>query len=202
MKSSLRAYIRRMLSNKKYEPSENGVLIGSDLDLGAAWKHQFLFGPSFDAMGPDVRLDQNKIVDQGLILAIVCALANGAKVPTWYLVPFKNNATPQSNWTGANIAANSGEFTNYTEAQRPAFVFPDPTTIATPSIANTDMAVTTIGSGADTTLYGGSLASVATKLDASATTKLFASVKFAAARQGLQAGDGIGWQYQLTAASA
>lgn len=201
MNKSLIRDLKRDLANGKYEFSDRGVLI-SKIDFGGAMHTRLLFGKSFEERGPDPMTGENLVVDQGLILALIDVLANGAKVTSWFLVPFKNNATPQANWTGANIAANAGEFTNYTEATRPAFVFPDPTTIVSPSLSNPTMAVTTIGGGADFTLWGGALASNATKSDASAGTKLFAAVKFPAARTGLQTGDGIGWQYQLTGASS
>lgn len=195
---------RRALRTKGFEKSDNGIYItASKLDIGGEMSNQLLFGPSFKERGSDRMVGQNLIVSQGLILAIIDVLANGTQVAQWYLAPFKNNATPQSTWTGTNVAANSGEFLNYTEATRPAFVFPDPTTIITPSISNSaSLAVTTIDAGADKTLWGGSVVANATKGDATAGVPLFASVKFPAARSGLQTGDGIGWAYQLAAASA
>lgn len=195
---------RRAISGRRFEKTPEGIyLTDPKMALGGAMAHSFLFGPSFEERGHDTQVADNLVTDQGLILAIIDLLAGGAQITSWYLMPFKNNATPQSTWTGANVSANAGEHTNYDEANRVQFIFPDPTTIITPSISNAaSLAVTTIGSGADKTLWGGTVVSNSTKGGNSAGDKCAAAVKFAAARSGLQTGDGIGWQYMLTGASA
>lgn len=202
---SLKRHLRKALRLNRWERNGNGIYIGTqdDLTFRGAFGTQFLFGPSFRELGPDLRIETNKIVDQGLILAVIDALANGTQVAQWYVMPAKGAGTPQSTWTGQNVSANFGEFSNYDEATRPALVLPDPTTIVTPSISNSaSLAVTTIGSGSDKTLTGGAIVSANTKGDANAGSKCWSAVKFGTARSGLQTGDGIGWNYGLTASSS
>lgn len=197
---ALKRDIRTALRLRRFEKSEGGIYLNdAKLSIGGEMSTQLMFGPSFRERGPERIVGQNKIVDQGLILALINALAGGAQILSWYVMPFKNNATPQSNWTGTNVSGNAGEFTNYDEATRPALVFPDPTTIVTPSLANPSPSITTIGAGADKTLWGGAVVAANAKNDATAGVKLYAAVKFSAARTGLQTGDGIGWTYQVTA---
>lgn len=200
LSSKVRAEFRRALRGRRYEKNEAGIYLNdAKLQLGGAMVTSLLFGPSFEERGHDTIVGENLVVDQGLILALINVLAAGVQVNQWFLMPYKNNATPQSSWNGQNVSANAGEFTNYDEATRPLFVFPDPTTISSPSINNgASLAVTTIGAGADKTLWGGAVVSNSVKGAGNAGDKCFAAVKFPAARSGLQTGDGIGWQYQLT----
>ena len=204
MNKNLFRDLRRALSTGRYEKSDGGILLrDARVVMGGAIATSFLFGPTFKERGHDTVVSDNLVTDQGLILALINALAGGIAITAWYLMPYKNNATPQSTWTGANVSANAGEFTNYTEANRPQIIFPDPTTIVAPSLSNVaSLAVTTIDAGSDKTLWGGAVVANAAKSDATAGSKCFAAVKFAAARSGLQTGDGIGWQYMLTAASS
>lgn len=49
-------------------------------------------------------------------------LRNGTKVPTWYVMLYEGNYTPQDSDTAANIGSRATEITAYSEATRPELV--------------------------------------------------------------------------------
>lgn len=198
MNKNLLRDIIRAFRTRRYEVSDSGMMVlREDLAVGGSLTNLFVGGPSFALRGADPLAQHNLVVDQGLIYAIAVAIANGTKIASWYVAPFKNNAAPQANWTAANFNTNAGEFTNYDEATRPALVFPAEGSITTPATQNDATAITTIGSGSDKTLWGGGIVSANGK---SATTgKLWGAVQFSAARSGLQTGDQLAWIYALAA---
>lgn len=157
-------------------------------------------GPTFDEMGPTVWAENgNLVVDEGLIYDLAVAIANGTKIAQWYVAPYKNNVAPQANWKASTIASNLQEWTNYGEATRPALIFPGGDSLTATTVANDATAITTVGGGADKTLWGGAIVSAQAK--SAASGKMWGAVQFPAARAGLQTGDVLAWVYSLTASN-
>ena len=98
----------------------------------------------------------NLVVKEGRN-ALVNALRGGTLAGAWFVAPFENNTAVGSTLTAATFASTQGEFTNYSEATRPAWT----TVVATDgALTNTAApATTTIGAGGQKNVYGAGLLS-------------------------------------------
>jgi hypothetical protein len=197
MSNSLIRDILKAFRTGKWERTDGGVRILGRLEPAGFLRATLIGGPTFENEGPWSTGNHNMVVTEGLIYDLAVAMANGTKIAQWYVAPFKGSGAPQLTWTAANFNSNAQEFTNYTEATRPALVFPAEGAITTATIENDNTAITTIGSGGDLTLYGGGIRSTSAKLNA--TGKLWGAVQFSAPRANLVTGDALAWVYGLTA---
>ena len=190
--------IIRAFRTHRYEKTESGMMVlKSDLAIGGSMTNLFVGGPSFLERGADPITVHNLVVKEGRIYAIVVALCNGTKIASWYVAPYKSNSTPQDGWKASSIGTDVQEFTNYDESTRPALIFPAEDDVTDATVVNDATAITTVGSGADKTLWGGIVISNSAK--GTATGKEWGAVQFGAARSGLQTGDKLAWLYSLAA---
>ena len=77
---------------------------------------------------------KNIMTLEGLDYVIDVAVANGAQIAGHYVGIFKGNYTPDGTETGATVATDSTEATEYTLGTRPAYA---PGTVASQSVDNT-----------------------------------------------------------------
>jgi hypothetical protein len=134
----------------------------------------------------------NIIVNEGLTHALETELGNGTQVGIWYVGLFKGNYTPLATDTAANIATNSTEATEYTEANRVTYV---PSAAAAQSITNA-ASVAEFNINATVTIYGAFLVSTNTKSGTGGV--LFSAARFPAQRD-LQNTDLLQITYQVDA---
>lgn len=107
---------------------------------------------------------RNRVVGQGLAQLLNAGLRGTNVLSSFYLAPFAANVTPPANLTAATFPAALTEFTNYTEANRPAWVTDGDATPDNPFLTNAaSPALITIGSGPQLVLWGVALVSVAAK---------------------------------------
>ena len=149
--------------------------------------------------GPEI-WTPNRVVNQGLNYALNAALLGQGVNSTWYIAPFAANVTPAANVTGANFASTLTEFTNYSQATRPAWN-PDGASTAQELINDANPALFTVGAVSQTTIYGAGLLSVSGK---GATTGICfsAGLLTGAGLTGLAEGFEVRIKYRLTASSA
>lgn len=141
----------------------------------------------------------NRVVDQGLNYLLNAAFRGEGVISQWYIAPFAANVTPAANTTAANFASTLTEFTNYTEANRPAWVT-DAAAATLELINDAAPSLFTIGSGGQTTIYGAGLLSQAAK---SSTAGVCAAAgKLPTGLTGLAAGFEVRLKYRLRASSA
>jgi hypothetical protein len=135
-----------------------------------------------DVNGQDVREDENLLPDEGLIYLLSVGLANGTKLPAWYLSLYAANYTPLANLTAASYPATASEITSntegYTEATRPVWTPTAPTTPLIDNLAN--KAAFTIATASSLAVNGAALLSEAAK--GAVTGKLSSATKFSATR--------------------
>lgn len=179
--------LRRSLANRKYEYTPDGLLLP---------EQKLLIGGVFSVRVNDGEWDhfRNKVVNEGLTYLLSCGVANGSKISTWYMAPFKGNVTPLASWTAANFTANSTELTEYDESTRQTFVTAG---ASAQNVNNTaDPAVITIN--ASVTAYGAALISASAK---SATTGTLLSAGLFTTPKALADDDTLSMAYSLTATS-
>lgn len=122
---------------------------------------------------------------------VAAAYGAGAQITSWFIAPFSNAVTPADSLTAANFGATLAEFTNYTEANRPAWT---PAAAANGAIENSvTLATITAGVGGGT-INGIALLSVNTK--GAATGTLGAATRFSSARALLE-GDTLQFKYKM-----
>lgn len=191
MPERLKREIARALRLFQYERTPSGLLVGRKLIAGA-FRHTLYRGPT-----SDIALDPNLVVNQGLDYLLNTAFNGTSQVTQWYIGLFSGNVTPAATWTGANVTANSTEFTSYTPAARQPWNV-DPTTSQSVGNVGDEAMFTFTGSGH--TVRGAFLAQASAQ---SATTGiLMAATRFAADRTGLGAPDRLGVEYVVTASDA
>lgn len=118
----------------------------SKLNVGGVFKFELIR----DGKKIDEWETHNIVTNEGLDHTLDVTVANAAQVTTWYVGIFKGNYTPDGTETGATVATDSTEATEYVAATRPAYV---PGTVATQSVDNTaSKASFTIN--ATVTIYG------------------------------------------------
>lgn len=179
--------LRRTLANKRYELMDNALLLPDQkLVIGGVYSVRVNEGPWEHF--------HNKVVNEGLTHMLDVAIANGTKISTWYLAPFKGNVTPLATWTAANFTSNSTELTEYDEANRPTFV----TSAADAQNVNNTASPVTLTINATVTAYGAALISNATK---SATTGKLMSAGLFDTPKILADNDTLSLAYSLTATS-
>lgn len=104
----------------------------------------------------------NRVVNQGLNHFLNAGLRGQDVVSTFYLAPFAANVTPAANLTASTLASTLTEFTNYTEPSRPVWT-PDGAATAQTLTNAAAPALLTVGTGAQTTIYGAALVSAQAK---------------------------------------
>lgn len=179
--------LRRSLANRKYEHTPDGLLLP---------EQKVLIGGVFSVQKNDEPWEHfhNKVVNEGLTYLLSVAIANGTKIATWYLAPFKGNVTPLATWTAANFTANSTELTEYDEANRPTFVTPG----ASAQNVNNTAAPASITISASVIAYGAALISNPVK---GATTGTLLSAGLFDTPKTLADNDTLNLAYSLTATS-
>lgn len=127
----------------------------SSLSIGGVFKCELIR----DGVKIDEWETHNIVTDEGLDHVLDVAIVNGTQIATWYVAPFKGNYTPDGTETGASVALDSTEATEYTGGTRPAYV---PAAVSGQSTDNSaSKASFTIN--ATVTVYGAFIASDATK---------------------------------------
>ena len=149
--------------------------------------------------GPEI-WTPNRVVNQGLNYALNAALLGQGTNSNWYIAPFAANVNPAANVTAANFASTLTEFTNYTQGTRPAWNA-DGAATAMELINDASPALITVGSGAQTSIYGAGLISTSGK-GATSGILFSAGLLQAAALLNLAAGFEVRLKYRLTASSA
>lgn len=191
-----RGEIARHLRNGHFERTPAGILIhrqGMNALFNGAFKHRLHQGDEV----VDPAIDGNLVVNEGLNYLLNAALNGSTPTTQWFIGLFSGNVTPQATWTGANIAAQSTEFTNYAETARQEWLKAASTAQA---IGNTgDEAMFTF-TGSGNTVRGAFLVAAAAK--GAVTGPLIAAARFAADRTGLGAPDRLGVEYVLAAVDA
>ena len=124
-------------------------------------------------------------------------VAGGAQISAWYGMPFINAVDPTDALTAANFDATLDEFTNYSEATRPAWVQEAESGQAI--VNGTTLMSITIGAGADQVINGFALVSTNTKGGSGGT--LLSAFRFAAERP-VQEGDVLEFKYTVQAQPA
>lgn len=190
MNSRLKRELRRQLRDFKYETGLGVIRFQNGLVAAGA----FTFSVNG---GPEV-VTPNLVVEEGRNHMLNVELGGTVKIPTWYLAPFAGNVTPADNWTAANFAANSTEFTNYAETSRQEFTSNTATASVISNLAA--RAEITVGAGPQTTIWGAGLISSATKSGTSGV--LFSASRLSNARDNLQENDVIAIGYSFTLADA
>lgn len=190
MKSSWKAEFTRALRNKRYEVSEEGILlVAPKVMLGG------VFGVSVD--GSDFKHSKNTVTLQWLNSLLDQAVNGGAAATGWYFAPFISNTTPSSALTGANFAATQGEYTGYTQGARQQWIS-DGASAGQTVQDSAAPATFTIGASA-TTITGAGLITVPTK---GGTTGVCVAASLFDVANGLNPGSTLKLTYALTATPA
>lgn len=147
--------------------------------------------------GELVELAPNIVPSAARSYLLKAGVAGGAQISSWYGMPFVNGVDPTADLTAANFNATLGEFTNYSEVSRPAWV---QDVEAGQAIVNgTTLMSITIGTGADQVINGFAL--VSTNIKGGAGGTLLAATRFAAERP-VQEGDVLEFKYTMQAQAA
>lgn len=193
MNLQLQRDVARALASHKYDVVGDGRIFvpKADAFIGGVFRHS--------VNGEDLRIDPNLLPTAGLIDILSVCFKQGAQRTAFYLAPFSGNVAPAATLTGANFTGTQTEFTDYSEASRPAWTPPNGA-LATAAVDNSaSPAVCTI-SVAGSTVWGFGLITTQPKEDG--TGLLMACSKFAAARDNLQVGDKLNVDYSITASDA
>ena len=104
--------------------------IKSRVNIGGVFKYEIVRGTEWDEDGNVIK--EGKVIDEweehnimtneGLDYVLDVAAVNGTQIATWYVAPFKGNYTPTGAETGASVATDSTEATEYSEAVRQTYV--------------------------------------------------------------------------------
>jgi hypothetical protein len=107
------------------------------------------------------RIEENLVPNEFINYALDAVLSGGTAIATWYVALFSNNFTPVS----VNTYATPGytEATSYTESDRQVW---SEAGVSAKSITNSAAKASFTMNGNDTSIYGASLVTVATKGDA------------------------------------
>lgn len=175
MKIIVNPAIAQQLGAGQFEKTEDGIYLPRQKMLvGGRFGHQLIRNGE---MSP-LEWDGNIVVDQFLEHLLDVSLSGGTPITSWYVGLFKGNYTPLATDTGANIAANSTELTEYDEANRVSWVEAG---VASKAITNA-ASKATFTINATVTAYGSFLASNNTKGDSTGSSVLVAAAKFASSR--------------------
>lgn len=144
--------------------------------------------------------EKNRVVDQGLNYMLNAAFRGEGVVSSYYIAPFAGNVTPTAGLTAANFASTMTEFTNYTEANRQAWVT-DAAAAALELINGDAPALITVGSATgtnNTTIWGAGLIASSGK---SATGGSLVACQKRAAALTVEEGFELRIKYKLAASS-
>lgn len=184
-------FVRALRANQ-YELSPEGLLLPrQNVLLGGMFEHSVWR----DGCLIDTRYDPNIVVNEGLNHLLNVYFEATTQITAWYIGLFKGNYTPLATDTAANIAGNSTEATEYSEATRQVF---NSAAAASQALSNA-ASLATFTINATVTAYGAFLVSSSTKSGTAGV--LFAASRFAAARS-LISSDLLKIQYTLTAQDA
>lgn len=143
----------------------------------------------------------NRVVDQGLNYTLNAALRGEGVISSWFVAPFAANTTPAANVTAANFASTLTEFTNYDEPNRVAWVTDGSATTLT-LVNDAAPSLFTIGSGGQTTIFGGGLLSAQAKSATTGTCFAAGRLQGGGSITGLQPGYEVRIKYRVTASSS
>jgi hypothetical protein len=186
--------VRRAITNRKYELSEDGVYFPGSKVTGNGVFIEYL-------NGQEVGVNKNRLVDQGLVHLLNVVLGAESKQAAWYVPLFSGNVSVAANWTAATFASQASEIISTTEgyagANRPTWTG---ATATTPTMNNNAApALYTIASAGTLTVRGAAL--ISSQARGATTGVLWAASRFANDRQ-LQNGDEYGIKYATTFTSA
>lgn len=154
------------------------------------------YAPPGQDFGPAV-LTPNRLPVQGLV-KLVNLLGGHANSAPLFIAPWSTDTVPQPDWTGANFAANAGEFTQYTSATRLPWTTQPATTV--PEISNSAaLAAATLifNPGGPYTIRGAALLEASAK--GAITGPLIAASPFDDALTGLRGNGRLSLEYVLVA---
>ena len=186
--------VRRAISNRKYEKSEEGIYFPGSKVIGNGVFIEYI-------NGQEVGVNKNKLVDQGLVHLLNVVLGAESKQAAWYVPLFSGNVSVAANWTAATFTSQASEIVSttegYTGANRPTWTG---TTATTPTMNNNAApALYTIASAGTLTVRGAAL--ISSQARGATTGVLWAASRFANDRS-LQNADEYGIKYATTFTSA
>lgn len=146
----------------------------------------------------DVAHDANIVVNEGLNKMFDTWLAGGAQTTLYYVSLFSSNSTPSATWTLANYRASlATEWTNYSEAARPAWSNAGSVSQTITNSANPAVFTATAGA----TIYGAVLCNASNKSGTGdATGFMVAATRYSSARA-LLTNDVASVSYTISATS-
>lgn len=177
------AEIQRLLRNRKFEVSDEGLHLSNGVFAGGR------FGSSVN--GGPIERAHNIVVTEGLVYLAQAALDGGAQVSNFYLAPFSGNITPAASLTAATFNAAATEFTNYTETSRRQW---NKVRTGAAFSNSASIALITVNAAAQT-VRGCALMTEATKGSGSGT--LISAGRFPNDRTGLGVNDQVGLLYDF-----
>lgn len=187
----LNKHLSKEFKTGRYEMVAGGlVLPKSKIMIGGEFHH--------DVNGEDLQIDENIVVNEGLIYVINTAVAAVSQNASWFVAIFENNYTPVPADTAALFpgAGVAGEIdTEYDEGNRPAYTL-DGSVLTNVSNSSSPASFTM---NATINAYGAHMMSNNTK--AGTTGTLLAAAKFSAVRALVNL-DVLNVTYQLTIADA
>lgn len=142
-------------------------------------------------------ISHNKVVGQGLV-HLLNLLGGHARAVSLFIAPWTNDVEPQGDWTGANFAANAGEFSAYTPATRVPWTTAALTTV--PTLTNTASiaaATITFNAGGPYTIRGAALIGASAK--GATTGPLIVASRYPDDLAGMRGGGRLGQEYALVA---
>jgi len=190
----------RRMTRHQYDVTDDGSVYIGGMNAKVGGAMATAHRPNGAEFGP-WQIDHNKIPTEGLVQLVGAGVGILPQITQFYIAPFAGNVTPGAGWTGANFAANSTEFLDYTAATRLPWTIVAPTT--TPTVDNgaaIAAATLTFATGGPYNLYGAGVLQAAAK---SATTgKILMAVRFTNPRLNMGAGDDLAFHYGLTLSDA
>jgi hypothetical protein len=166
---------RNALRTYRYERTENGIFF-PDQKVKAVGQYVH------SVNGEDERVDDNLVVDEGLVYFLSVGLKSGSQITAWYLSLYSGNYTPVAGLTAASYPADATEITSgsegYSESVRQTWTGG---TIASNMVDNySSKAAFTIATASSVVVRGAAMGSVSTK--GCTTGTLLSASKFAASR--------------------
>jgi hypothetical protein len=146
----------------------------------------------------DVAYDPNIVVNEGINRMLSTWLAGGAQTSLYYISLFSSNSTPTATWTLPTYrSTNATEWTNYSEAARPAWAAAAPSSQTITNSASPAVFTATAGA----TIYGAVLCNASNKSGTGdATGFMVAATRYASARA-LLTNDVASVSYTISATS-
>lgn len=98
----------------RYEQTEDGIYFPRERMIARG-----VFRVS--KRGEPEEISENLIVDEGLDYFVGAAIGATSVISNWYVGLFSGDVTVLSSWTAASFSGDATEWTNYDEANRPAW---------------------------------------------------------------------------------